>query len=58
MKAYKIHLIRHAMTEENLDGKYIGQTDVPASEYGLRQIKDIIDEYGGYPRLTRWFQAP
>ena len=28
MKAYKIHLIRHAMTEENLDGKYIGQTDV------------------------------
>ena len=29
MKAYKIHLIRHAMTEENLDGKYIGQTDVP-----------------------------
>ena len=47
MKAYKIHLIRHAMTEENLDGKYIGQTDVPASEYGLRQIKDIIDEYGG-----------
>ena len=43
MKAYKIHLIRHAMTEENLDGKYIGQTDVPASEYGLRQIKDIID---------------
>ena len=25
MKAYKIHLIRHAMTEENLDGKYIGQ---------------------------------
>ena len=51
MKAYKIHLIRHAMTEENLDGKYIGQTDVPASEYGLRQIKDIIDEYGGYPEV-------
>ena len=58
MKAYKIHLIRHAMTEENLDGKYIGQTDVPASEYGLRQIKDIIDEYGGYPEVDAVVSSP
>ena len=58
MKAYKIHLIRHAMTEENLDGKYIGQTDVPASEYGLMQIKDIIDEYGGYPEVDAVVSSP
>lgn len=46
------------MTEENLDGKYIGQTDVPASEYGLRQIKDIIDEYGGYPEVDAVVSSP
>ena len=72
MKAYKIHLIRHAMTEENLDGKYIGQTDmtvfffffrqnldiIEESEYGRSQIKEIIDEYGGYPEVDAVVSSP
>jgi len=58
MKALKIHLIRHALTKENIDGKYIGQTDVPASEYGLLQIRDMIDEFGGYPEADAVVSSP
>lgn len=58
MKSYKIHLIRHAMTKENIDGKYIGHTDVEASEYGLRQVKNMIDEFGGYPEADAVVSSP
>lgn len=58
MKTYQIHLIRHAMTAENLEGKYIGHTDVEATEYGLKQIEDLIQEYGGYPEIEAVFSSP
>ena len=29
MKTYRIHLIRHALTQDNLDGVYAGRTDSP-----------------------------
>ena len=29
MKSYKIHLIRNALTQENLEGRYLGHTDSP-----------------------------
>ena len=29
MKNYTIYLIRHGITEGNLEGKYIGLTDLP-----------------------------
>ena len=48
MKTYQIHLIRHATTEGNLAGQYIGHTDMDATEAGLRQIDDLKEEYGGY----------
>ena len=44
MKTYTVHLIRHAMTKENTEGKYIGQTDVEPTKEGLAQIKNLMDE--------------
>ncbi|MBE6827520.1 MAG: histidine phosphatase family protein [Ruminococcaceae bacterium] len=58
MKTYKIHLIRHAMIEGSEDGKYIGQTDVPASEQGLAQIRSLMDENEGYPYAEVVISSP
>lgn len=58
MKTYKIHLIRHALTAENTEGKYIGQTDVDASEEGLEQIRNLMNEAEGYPRADVVISSP
>lgn len=58
MKTYQIHLIRHATTEGNLAGQYIGHTDLDATDEGLRQIDDIKKEFGGYPQVDAVFSSP
>ena len=58
MKTYKIHLIRHALTAENIQGKYIGQTDVEASKEGLAQVKDLMNEGEGYPEADVVISSP
>ncbi len=57
LKTAQIHLIRHA-AEGNEDGRYIGQTDLPATDEGLRQIDDLKEEYGGYPDVEAVFSSP
>ena len=58
MKTYKIHLIRHGMTDANTTGRYIGnRTDMPLSPEGLselRLLKDNID----YPEVDRVYSSP
>ena len=34
MRGYKIHLIRHGLSEGAEEGKYIGSSDVDLTEYG------------------------
>ncbi len=58
MKTYKIHLIRHAMTEGNLAGQYIGHTDMDVTPEGLKQADELIEEYGGYPEVDAVFSSP
>lgn len=58
MKTYKLHLIRHALTAQNLEGKYIGQTDVPASKEGLEQVKSMIKDSTGYPKADVVISSP
>lgn len=57
MKSYKIHLIRHGLTEANEKGLYIGLTDLPLSAMGL---KDLLDkkEKAIYPSATRFYVSP
>ncbi|MBR2315317.1 MAG: histidine phosphatase family protein [Clostridia bacterium] len=57
MKTYKIHLIRHGMTNESQEGKYIGHTDVPLSEAGIAQLEDMKAEYI-YPVADVVFSSP
>ena len=48
MKTYQIHLIRHAVTKGNLEGKYIGHTDESVCEEGMAQLKDIMKNYTAF----------
>ncbi len=58
MKTYQIHLIRHALTQGTIDGKYIGHTDEPLCDEGKAQLKDIMENYGEYPEVDAVFCSP
>lgn len=57
MKTYKIHLLRHGMTDGNLDGRYIGRTDLPLAPEGLAALLELKKKYD-YPGATRFFTSP
>lgn len=58
MKTYKIHLIRHGLTEANIRGQYVGnRTDLPLCDEGvdeLRALRDTVD----YPDIQRLYTSP
>lgn len=58
MKTYLIHLIRHAGTESGGVGRYIGQTDVDASEEGLSRVRGLMEGPGGYPEADAVLSSP
>ena len=57
MKGYKIRLIRHGMTEANTEGRYIGITDTPLSEEGVKQLYDKADKLN-YGRVQKVYVSP
>ena len=52
MKNYYLYLIRHGLTQGNLDGKYIGQTDLALCPDGENEIRRLADS-GVYPDVER-----
>ena len=57
MKTYKIHLIRHGTTQGNLDGLYIGHSDVPLCKQGIAEIEQLKKELV-YPQADFVFSSP
>ena len=57
MKTYQIHLIRHGLTNENLNGQYIGSTDVPLSDEGINRLRKLKNEFT-YPKADKLFSSP
>lgn len=58
MKTYKIHLIRHGLTEANTDGRYIGcRTDLPLSGEGVDELR-LLRENIDYPEIERLYSSP
>ena len=57
MKGYRIAFIRHGITEANEDGRYIGVTDLPLSEFGS---KELIEKAWtlSYPRVQKVYTSP
>ncbi len=57
MKTYKIHFIRHGLTEANADGRYIGVTDLPLSSVGIDELSALKNE-GLTPTSEIVFTSP
>ncbi len=57
MKNYYLYLIRHGITQGNLDGKYIGQTDLPLCEDGAATIRSLTD-MEVYPNVGKVYSSP
>ena len=57
MRSYRIYLLRHGMTGANLEGKYIGATDVPLCEEGRKQLAELAGKYE-YPPVGRVYASP
>ncbi len=57
MKTYKIHLIRHGLTQSNIDGKYTGHSDVSLCEQGVLQLNQMTKDYE-YPKADALFCSP
>lgn len=57
MKTYKIHLIRHGLTEGNLKQQYIGSTDLPLAGVGVKELTKLRDELD-YPKVDKVYSSP
>lgn len=57
MKTYKIHLIRHGLTQANIDGVYCGSTDLPLSGEGVQELQQLAGEYT-YPLVDIVYTSP
>lgn len=57
MKNYYLYLIRHGITQGNIDGKYIGQTDLSLCPEGKRAIEALRDAEI-YPNVAKVYTSP
>ena len=57
MKNYRIHLIRHGITQANLRREYVGRTDYDLCPEGIRQLIEMREKYD-YPPADRIFCSP
>lgn len=58
MKTYKIHLIRHGLTDGNTEGRYIGaKTDLPLSARGVSELNMLKDSVS-YPEIDALYSSP
>ena len=58
MKYYKLHLIRHGLTEGNLKGLYIGSgSGLPLCAEGRAQLKTLKKDFD-YPTVPLVFTSP
>ena len=57
MRNYKIHLIRHGQTQGNLEGRYIGKTDLDILPEAAKQLVEWR-EMGVYPDVDALYSSP
>lgn len=58
MKNYRLFLIRHGITQGNLEGIYMGSgTDLPLCEEGIAQLKELQQKFT-YPQVKTIFSSP
>ena len=56
MRNYRLYLIRHGITSGNLEGKYIGTTDLPLCEEGVDAISSLV-ALDVYPHVQKVYSS-
>lgn len=54
----RLTLIRHGLSDWNLEGRFQGQTDRPLAEEGRRQSRRLARMLARYPRVDRVIASP
>ena len=57
MKTHQIHLIRHGLTEANINGQYIGATDIDLAQTGIERLNELNASFE-YPCADKIFSSP
>lgn len=57
MTGYRIHFIRHALTEANEEGRYVGISESPVSDKGKRELA-LKKEKFVYPPVDKVYVSP
>jgi len=57
MKNYTLYLIRHGITQGNLEGRYIGLTDLPLCDEGFYAVTRLAHEHL-YPDVQKVYSSP
>lgn len=58
MRGYRLHLIRHGLTEGNLKGLYIGSgTDTPLCQEGIQRLEELRENFV-YPWPEKLYVSP
>ena len=57
MRTYKLYMIRHGLTQANLEGRYVGVTDPDLCEEGVTGLLALAQEYE-YPNVGRVYSSP
>lgn len=57
MRMYKIHFIRHGLTQANFDQKFIGVTDESLCQQGTEQLEELKKNYE-YPIVQKVYSSP
>lgn len=57
MKTFKIHLIRHGLTDGNLKQQYIGKTDLPLAGVGVAELQRLKEETE-FPKVDKVYSSP
>ena len=57
MRAYRLYLIRHGLTSGNLEGRYIGSTDLDLCARGAAELLALREKYE-YPNVGRVYSSP
>lgn len=57
MVTYRVHFIRHGMTEGNRDGRYVGRRDLPLCPEGAQEVRNMAVGYS-YPEVDAVYSSP
>ena len=58
MRSFKLHLLRHGLTEGNLKGLYLGSgTDMPLCEEGIQRLEKLREDFS-YPWPQKLYVSP